>query len=158
MALIHESLYRSKDYVHLDFSAYLQELVSYLLASYGRSPGEIQVDIQLRVARLDMDIAIPCGLIANELLSNSLKHAFPGGRRGTISIRLEPLGDDWCGFTVSDDGIGVPPDFDILQVKTFGLQLINGLAAHQMRGTVDLQRGNGTTVTVRFPCRQETET
>ena len=158
MALIHESLYRSKDYVHLDFSTYLRELVSYLLASYGRSANEITVDIQLRVTRLDMDVAIPCGLIANELLSNSLKHAFPGGRRGTISIRLEPSGDDRCEFTVSDDGIGVPADFDIRNVKTFGLQLINGLASHQMRGTVDLQRGNGTTVIVRFPCRQEQET
>jgi len=155
MALIHESLYRSKDYVHLDFSAYLRELVSYLLASYGRSAGEISVDIQLRVTRLDMDVAIPCGLIANELLSNSLKHAFPDGRHGKILIRLDGSGADHCEFVVSDDGIGVPPGFDFLGVKTFGLQLIHGLATHQMRGTVELDHGNGTTVRVRFPCRQE---
>jgi PAS domain S-box-containing protein len=153
MALIHESLYRSKDYAHLDFSAYLRELVSYLLASYGRSEDEIKVDIQLEVTRLDMDIAIPCGLIANELLSNSLKHAFPPGRRGTISIRLEPSGTDMCDFVVSDNGVGVPPELNISTAKTFGLQLINGLASHQMRGTVDLERGNGTTIRVRFPCK-----
>jgi len=153
MALIHESLYRSKDYVHLDFSAYLRELVSYLLASYGRTMNEITVDIQLRVTRLDMDVAIPCGLIANELLSNALKHGFPDGRHGTISIRLDSSGPDMCEFVVSDDGVGMPPDFDILKVKTFGLQLINGLASHQMRGTVDLERGNGTTVRVHFPCK-----
>lgn len=153
MALIHESLYRSKDYMHLDFSAYLRELVTYLLASYGRSADDITVDIRLRVLRLDMDVAIPCGLIANELLSNCLKHAFPEGRRGTISIRLDPSGTGMCEFVVSDDGVGITADFDIRSVKTFGLQLINGLASHQMQGTVDLHRGNGTTITVRFPCR-----
>ena len=153
MALIHESLYRSDNHAQLDFSGYLRELVSYLLASYGRGMDEITVNTELRLTRLDMDLAIPCGLIANELLSNSLKHAFPDGRHGTISIRLSAVGENMCEFVVSDDGIGLPLGFDVKNVSTFGLQLINGLAVHQMRGTVAFPEGPGTTVAIRFPCK-----
>jgi len=100
-----------------------------------------------------MDIAVPCGLIANELISNSLKHGFPGGRRGTISIRLENAGEKECEFTVSDDGVGFPPGLDFRNTPSFGLQLINGLASHQMRGTVEFRKGTGTTFVIRFPCQ-----
>jgi len=152
MALIHESLYRSEDFARIDFSIYLDKLISYLLSSYGRTRDEISVDIKLQVIYMNMDIAVPCGLIANELISNSLKHGFPDGRHGTISIRLENAGEKECEFVVSDDGIGFPPAIDFRNTPSFGLQLINGLAAHQMRGTVELRKGNGTTFVIRFPC------
>jgi PAS domain S-box-containing protein len=153
MALIHESLYRSEDFARIDFSIYLDKLISYLLSSYGRSRDEISVDIRLQVIYMNMDIAVPCGLIANELISNSLKHGFPGGRRGTISIRLENAGEKECEFMVSDDGVGFPPGLDFRKTPSFGLQLINGLASHQMRGTVELRKGTGTTFVIRFPCQ-----
>jgi len=152
MALIHESLYRSKDLARIDFSIYLDKLISYLLSSYGRTRDEISVDIQLQIIQMNMDIAVPCGLIANELISNSLKHGFPGGRHGEISVRLAAAGEKECEFTVSDDGVGFPPDLDFRNMTSFGLQLINGLATHQMRGTVGLRRENGTTFVIRFPC------
>jgi len=152
MALIHESLYRSDDFARIDFSLYLDKLISYLLSSYGRTRDEISVDIRLQVIHMNMDIAVPCGLIANELISNSLKHGFPNGRRGTISIRLENAGEKECEFIVSDDGIGFPPGLDFRNTPSFGLQLINGLAAHQMRGTVEFRMGTGTTFVIRFPC------
>jgi PAS domain S-box-containing protein len=151
MALIHESLYRSNDYARIDFSTYLNELVSYLLVSYGRSRAEISVDIQLAVTHMSMDIAVPCGLIANELISNSLKHAFPGGRHGTIVINLTKTGENECEFVVSDDGVGFPAGLDFRKASSFGLQLVNGLAAHQMRGSVELRPGKGTTFVIRFP-------
>ena len=153
MALIHESLYRSEDFARIDFSIYLDKLISYLLSSYGRTRDEISVDIRLQVIYMNMDIAVPCGLIANELISNSLKHGFPGGRRGTISIRLENAGEKECEFMVSDDGVGFPPGLDFRKTPSFGLQLINGLASHQMRGTVELRKGTGTTFVIRFPCQ-----
>jgi len=152
MALIHESLYRSADFARIDFSIYLDKLISYLLSSYGRTRDEISVDIQLQVIYMNMDIAVPCGLIANELISNSLKHGFPDGRHGTISIRLENAGEKECEFVVSDDGVGFPQAIDFRNTSSFGLQLINGLAAHQMRGNVELRKGNGTTFVIRFPC------
>jgi PAS domain S-box-containing protein len=152
MSLIHESLYRSNNYAHLDFSAYLSDLVSYLFTSYGRSTDDITVDIHLEKTKLPLDIAVPCGLIANELISNSLKHAFPQGRHGTISIRLTKReGNEW-EFVVSDNGIGMPANLDVKTASTFGLQLIRGLADHQMRGKVEFRQGNGTTVVIRFPC------
>jgi PAS domain S-box-containing protein len=153
MALIHESLYRSEDFARIDFSIYLDKLISYLLSSYGRTRDEISVDIRLQVIYMNMDIAVPCGLIANELISNSLKHGFPDGKRGTISIRLENAGEKECEFMVSDDGVGFPPGLDFRNTPSFGLQLINGLASHQMRGTVELRKGTGTTFVIRFPCQ-----
>jgi len=151
MALIHESLYRSDDFVQIDFSAYLNELIADLLVSYGWNREKVSVDIQLEVTHIGMDIAVPCGLIANELLSNTLKHAFPGNRMGHIRIRLVHASGKGYEFTVSDDGIGLPAGFDFRNARTFGLQLINGLATHQMRGTVELQPGPGTSFVIRFP-------
>lgn len=153
MALIHESLYRSNDFARIDFSIYLDKLISDLLSSYGRTRDEIFVDIKLQVIHMNLDIAVPCGLIANELISNSLKHGFPGGRHGTISVRLVNTGEKECEFMVSDDGIGFPEELDFRKTASFGLQLINGLATHQMRGTTELRRGNGTTFIIRFPCQ-----
>lgn len=152
MALIHESLYHSEDLARIDFSIYLNKLISYLLSSYGRTRDEISVDIQLQVIHMNMDIAVPCGLIANELISNSLKHGFSGGRRGTISVRLVNAGEKECEFMVSDDGVGFPEGLDFRNTTSFGLQIINGLATHQMRGAVELQRENGTKFVIRFPC------
>jgi two-component sensor histidine kinase len=100
-----------------------------------------------------MDIAIPCGLIANELISNSLKHAFPNKRSGKIFIQLTSAGEKECEFIVSDDGVGFPADLDYRKAQSFGLQLINGLATHQMQGTVELRPGKGTTFIIRFPCK-----
>ncbi len=151
MALIHEILYRSNDYARIDFSIYLHELITYLLASYGRSRDEIAIDTDLSVTHLSLDLAIPCGLIANELISNSFKHAFPNGRKGRITIRLRINTSGDYEFSVSDDGIGSPPDLDITKASTFGLQLVNGIATHQMRGSIRLQKAPGTTVTIQFP-------
>ena len=150
MALIHEILYRSSDYARIDFSLYLNELITYLLSSYGRSREEIAIETHLEVTHLSLDLAIPCGLIANELISNALKHAFPGGRTGCIVIRLIKNRDCEYEFSVSDNGIGFPQAFDLKQASTFGLQLVNGIATHQMRGSISLQKAPGTMVTIRF--------
>jgi PAS domain S-box-containing protein len=151
MALIHEILYRSNDYASINFSIYLNELITYLLASYGRTREDIVIDTRLTITNLSLDMAIPCGLIANELISNALKHAFPGGRKGHITIELTQNAEKEYVLSVSDDGIGFPPGFEIGKASSFGLQLVNGIATHQMRGTVQLIREPMTGVTIRFP-------
>lgn len=155
MALIHEILYRSSDYIRIDFSVYLNELVTYLLSSYGRSREEITLEAHLDVTHLSLDLAVPCGLIANELISNALKHAFPGGRKGRITIRLTLAGKDEYELSVSDDGIGLPSDLDVRKATTFGLQLVSGIATHQLRGSIRLEKQPGTTVIIRFPVGSE---
>jgi len=153
MALIHEILYRSNDYAHINFSKYLNELITYLLESYGRNREDIVIETRLGVTYLSLDLAIPCGLMANELISNALKHAFPNGRKGHIMITLSQSTGPKKEYrlSVSDDGIGFPPTLDLKKASTFGLQVINGIATHQMRGTVEVVRQPGTTVVIQFP-------
>ncbi|OPY36517.1 MAG: nitrate/nitrite sensor protein NarQ [Methanoregula sp. PtaU1.Bin051] len=151
MALIHEILYRSNDYARINFSTYLNELITYLLSSYGRTREEIVIDTQLTISHLSLDMAIPCGLIANELISNALKHAFPDGQKGHIAITLTQDAENEYILSVSDNGIGFPLGFEIKNASSFGLQLVNGIATHQMRGTVELTRKPRTAVTIRFP-------
>jgi len=150
MALIHEILYRSSDYARIDFSVYLKELINHLLSSYGRDNGGIEIETLLDVTFLSLDLAIPCGLMANELISNALKHAFPHGRKGHIVIKLLQPAKGEYELSVSDDGIGFPADLDIAKASTFGLQVVNGIATHQMRGSIRLQKTPGTTVTIKF--------
>ncbi len=150
MALIHEILYRSSDYARIDFSTYLKELITHLLSSYGRDNGGIEIETRLDVTYLSLDLAIPCGLMANELISNALKHAFPHGKKGRIVIKLLQPAKGQYELSVSDDGIGFPADLEIAKASTFGLQVVNGIATHQMRGSIRLQKTPGTTVTISF--------
>ena len=153
MALIHEILYRSNDYAHINFSKYLNELITYLLESYGRNREDIVIDTRLGVTYLSLDLAIPCGLMANELISNALKHAFPNGRKGHIMVTLSQSQGPTKAYrlSVSDDGIGFPLSLDLKKATSFGLQVINGIATHQMRGTIEIIRQPGTTVIIQFP-------
>ena len=99
---------------------------------------------------LPIDIAIPCGLVVNELFSNALKHAFPQGKKGSVWIELSQ--DPSGGYTlcVRDDGIGIPPEIDIRQTRTLGMQLVTSLV-EQLDGTVSFDRQDGTTFTLTFP-------
>jgi two-component sensor histidine kinase len=113
------------------------------------------VTLQTDIANvtLDIDAAIPCGLIINELISNSLKHAFPADREGEIYISFTqtPMdGKNEYILTVSDNGLGIPGNIDIKQSKSLGLQLVTSLAEHQLQGTLDLNRIEGTTFSIRF--------
>ena len=98
---------------------------------------------------MDIDRAIPCALIVNELVSNSLKHAFPDGQRGEVRITVRAADPDFQ-LEVSDTGIGLPPDLDFRSVTTLGLQLVVSLTK-QLDGTLELGGGNGTTFRIRFP-------
>ena len=152
MALVHEKLYQSDNFAEVNFSDYIQDLALKLFRSYEMNPEEIELDINMQNVALGIDLAVPCGLVVNELISNALKHAFShsGNETGKISIDLREKGD-MIVLSVSDDGTGIPPDLNFRQTDSLGLKLIVLLAEDQMEGTVSLDRSNGTKFTIVFP-------
>lgn len=149
MALIHEKLYQSDDLARVDFSEYISNLAAYLFRSYEVNSGAVSLNVEADDVLLGVDTAIPCGLIINELVSNSLKHAFPGGGDGSINIRLRPAGRERLTLTVADDGVGLPPDFDVRNTPSLGLQLVNTLA-RQLGGAVEVNNGAGVEFKITF--------
>ena len=147
MALVHELLYQSKDFAHIDVGRYLRDLVVQLGQAYNMSQQRIATVVTAPSLPLDLDRAIPCGMLVNELVSNAFEHAFPEPRRGTIRVTLEQHAP-MLQLTVADDGIGMassPPE----RTPTFGLRIVKTLA-RQLGGQVEIPQGNGTTVRVTF--------
>lgn len=141
MALIHEKLYQSKDISQINLRDYVESMVSDLLYSYERDTRVIEADIDVEDILMNIDTAVPCGLIINELVSNSLKYAFPDDS-GTIEIHLRILNDNQYCLKVSDDGIGLPENFDtekIEKIGTLGLQIVNNLV-NQIEGVLRISR------------------
>ena len=149
MALIHEELYRSVDLSQVDFADYIQNLCENLMVSYGADGDRIGLDIKAEKIEMVVDTAIPCGLIINELITNSLKHAFPGECSGTIRLSFKQLRDREFQLTVSDDGVGIPEDVDIYKTSTLGMQLVT-VMVEQLGGTLKVKRRDGTRFTIRF--------
>ena len=144
MALIHEKLYKSKDFTRIDFSNYVQSLSNDLFRVYGINQDIVKLNIDIKDVLLNINTAIPCGLIINELVSNSLKYAFPDGRKGKIKIAMSPLNKNEMELTVNDNGIGIPEEVDIRGTKSLGLHLITILAEDQLQGKIKLARTKGT--------------
>jgi PAS domain S-box-containing protein len=148
MALVHEKLYQSEHMADIDFQSYTDRLVTNLFRSYGGGSGNIALRMDLKEARLNVDTAIPCGLIVNELVTNALKYAFPDGRRGVISISFRPEGDQYV-LEVGDDGVGLPEGYRADGSKSLGLLLVTSLVS-QLDGTLDIDTSAGTRFTIRF--------
>jgi PAS domain S-box-containing protein len=151
MALVHEMLYRSHDLARIDFGEYARSLVQQLLRSYGVDVRQVKHSIDVDHGMLGVDEAVPCGLIINELVANSLKHAFPSNREGRIWVRME-ADERRCTLRVGDDGVGFSEATDFRQTETLGLQLVRTLT-DQLEGTLSLSRQAGTEFTVSFPRR-----
>jgi two-component sensor histidine kinase len=147
MALIHEKLYESRDMAHIDFKAYLQSLVSGIANTYKRQ--DVICSVEMGPVELSVNIGIPCGLIVNELVSNSLKHAFPEGKKGMIRVGINKNSDSYV-LTVEDNGVGFPEEADFRKTSSLGLLLVNVLT-RQVLGTIELSRGNGTKFSITFP-------
>jgi two-component sensor histidine kinase len=148
MALVHEKLYQSDDLANIDFGPYVERLTANLFRSYTGSGGRVSLHVDVKDIRLDADRAIPCGLIINELVTNALKYAFPGGRNGIVVVAMRQ-DDDQIELTVSDDGVGIPEGFDLAETESLGLQLVNMLA-NQLDGKVSLSSSPGTKFTITF--------
>jgi len=149
MALIHENLYQSQDLARIDFADYVQKLASHLFSLYSVSMAVIKLSINIKDVLLDINTAIPCGLIINELVSNSLKYAFPNNREGEIQIKLYASKDDTFSLIVRDNGIGLPEDLDFRDTESLGLQLVTALV-EQLKGTIELDRSEGTAFEIVF--------
>jgi PAS domain S-box-containing protein len=150
MALIHEQLYRSKDLARINFQEYIRNLADELLHSYAANPHAIALRLDIADVSMSVDMAIPCSLIINELVSNSLKYAFPGERQGEIQITLQSGPEHYLILRVSDDGVGLPEGLDFRNTSSLGLQLVYMLS-HQIRGVLSREPGQGTTFTIIFP-------
>lgn len=150
MSLIHETLYRSDDLSHIRISQYLHNLMDTLFSAYSISPDRIQVKLNIDDILLDVESAIPCGLIVNELMSNTFKHAFPNDRAGEITIGFH-LADSVYTLSFSDNGVGIPAGFDYTQTESLGLKLVNLLSTDQLDGTIQLRLDGGTTFIITFP-------
>lgn len=150
MSLIHEKLYQSKDITRIDVGGYLKELVDGLFSSYDINPGKINVKINVDDVSLGINSAIPCGLIINELISNSLKYAFPEGRSGEISISLRSTGNHDFDLVVADNGVGLPKDMDIKKTESWGLRMVSILVENQLHGELLMNRIKGTAYHIKF--------
>lgn len=149
MALIHEKLYHSKDLARVNVAEYIRTLTDELFRAYRGSASLITLKTDIEDVLFDIDRAIPCGLIINELVSNSLKYAFPSGREGEISITLHSDIDGTLTLSVRDNGIGLPEDIGIPGAPSLGLQLVKTLT-EQLDGTIELDRNSGTSFTISF--------
>ena len=149
MALIHESLYRTGDLAHFNFARYIEHLSTHLLQSYRAEASHSRSHTELQELAFDVDTAVPCGLILNELLTNALKYAFPDDRAGDIHIGLRAEAGH-STLRVHGTGIGFSEDLHFRHIESLRLQLV-GMLAEQLGGTMRLVRECGTALTVTFP-------
>lgn len=138
MALIHQTLYQSHDFARVEFAGIVDSLVPTLVSSYG-SNDRVRVEISADAVHLPINLAIPCGLIINELITNALKHAFPDSRAGVISLQLHALDGNRVELIVGDNGIGIPGHLDLTKGETLGLQLVQ-LFVEQVNGVLAIAR------------------
>ncbi|MCP5007149.1 MAG: hypothetical protein GY941_24885 [Planctomycetes bacterium] len=156
MALIHEDLYSDQDLAMIDLGQYAQQLTVRLISSYGVDPDKIITSVNMYNVFLGVDKAIPCGLILNELFTNSLKYAFPVNKFGVNlkdqkgEIRIDGcLNGNEYTLVFSDNGLGMPEDIDLQKPKKLGLDLVKSLT-RQLGGTIELNRNNGTEFKIIF--------
>jgi PAS domain S-box-containing protein len=160
MALLHQKLYQSRNLAGIESSEYIKDLTRNLLVSYGVSDSQISLAVVAEGITLGMDTAVPCGLIINELVSNSLKHAFPSGGAGDIRVELsrserpedadpQAEGGNWYQLVVADNGIGFPEDLDFRKTESLGLKIVCTLTA-QLGGSIGLKRDGGCRFTILF--------
>ena len=150
MALIHQKLYQTKDLSHIDFGEYTETVVKYLQHSYGILQDKVMIKIDVQNSVMSIDNAIPAGLIINELVSNSLKHAFPEDRKGNIFINIayDTFNKEYW-LVIRDDGIGIQKDFDVKSSTSFGLKLVSTLV-DQMSGKIELVSKGGCEYRITF--------
>jgi two-component sensor histidine kinase len=150
MALIHENLYQSSDLGRINFTDYVNGLLQFLIPAY-QTAGQVAFQAQAEDIWLSLDCAVPCGLIINELVSNALKHAFPGGLDGLVQVEMHRDGEQFT-LSVKDNGIGLPAGFNFRNTTSLGLQLVRSLA-YQLDGSVEMLDGVGTAVKITFPAQ-----
>ena len=149
MALVHEKLYQSQDLARVELGGYTRNLMSYLMQAYASVSRKIELALQLEEVSLPVDVAIPCGLILNELATNALKHAFEGCESGQIAVELRAVRGGRVHLTFRDNGRGFPPEFDCSAAESLGLRLVRMLT-EQLQRSLAVENGKGTTFHLTF--------
>ena len=154
MSLAHELLYQSEDFSRIDFQDYLDMLISSLHSSY-QHDGDIHTSVSAAGVAMDLESAVPCGLLITELVTNAFKYAFPTGRPPEAGgSKIIAVSAAWDGaaytLTVADNGVGLPIGMDWANSKTLGLLLVKMLGQHQLQGRIEVDRTGGTTFRLRF--------
>jgi two-component sensor histidine kinase len=150
IALVHERLYESAYLAHVDFGKYTTVLLDNIFETYGAEGRGISKTVDMGDASLTVDLAVPCGVIVNELVTNAIKHAFPDERRGTVQVSLSGSAEGELVLTVADDGVGMAADIDPRNTASLGLDLVFTFA-EQLNAVVDVGREGGTSFRFRFP-------
>ncbi|MBF0344775.1 MAG: response regulator [Nitrospirae bacterium] len=150
MALIHEKLYQSDNMEKIDFAKYVENLLNHLYSASCLNTARVSLKTNIDECYIGVDTAVPCGLIINEIVSNSLKHAFPADAEGSITVELKAEANEIYTLTISDTGIGIPPNIDLKNAETLGLRLVNALALEQLEGSIQCEAGVGTKFKVTF--------
>lgn len=148
MALVHENLYQADELSHIDMGTYFQHMVADVFNAHGEWPQQVSLQVDADGVQLDIDRAVPCGLIVHELVSNALRHGFPDGRKGHLQIALRADGDRVM-LEVNDDGVGLPASFDLKRCSSLGIQLVRVLS-RQLRGELVVKSEGGTQFALGF--------
>jgi two-component sensor histidine kinase len=149
MAMIHEQLYASQNFARVDFDEYIKNLITHLYVVYGVSPNRVSFKVQAAKIYLDINRAISCGMIINELVSNALRHAFPENRQGEIIVSLKQDEIGRFYLLVKDNGVGLPEAVEVEKAATLGLQIVR-ILVHQLGGSLRVIRSHGTTFSISF--------
>lgn len=150
MALVHQSLYGSENLARIDFAEYAQSLAEDILSSHGIPSVPVRLKTDLEPVIMSVDLALPCGLILNELISNAFKHGFPNGAGGEIKLTLHNESEGKCTLCVEDSGVGIPADLDVNTSKSLGLRLVR-LLTQQIRGSFELVKSDpGSSARLQF--------
>jgi PAS domain S-box-containing protein len=149
MALVHEKFYQSDTVTEIDFGEYLKKLCQFLYQTYGDKTDRIEVVIKGEQILLDMDTAMPCALLVNEIVSNAYKYAFPGLKSGTILIEMKKAGGK-IDLAISDNGVGFPAEYNFEKSESLGMQLVQALSS-QIEGDLKVSQENGSSFEVIFP-------
>ncbi|MDP3012756.1 MAG: histidine kinase dimerization/phosphoacceptor domain -containing protein, partial [Candidatus Subteraquimicrobiales bacterium] len=147
IALVHERLYQSPDLENVDFQEYIKSLTEELIRTSGAKG--IKIEVKAQDVSLDMDATVMCGLIVNELVSNSLKHAFPGTKEGNISVEASKDAEE-LKMTVADDGVGLPKNFQFEDAESLGIQLVKTFIG-QLGGDITIYGDKGTIFDIKIP-------
>lgn len=148
MSFIHESLYQTRDFSHIEFSDYMLSLTNNLIHSYSLQTANISLNKDMDKVFLELDQAIPCGLIANEIVSNALKYAFPEDTKGEVFISIKEKGKT-IELVIADDGVGLPDELDYQNSESLGLQLVYTLA-EQLNASISVTVDKGTKYLITF--------
>ena len=149
MGIIHEKLYQSEDIARINLPHYIHSLVNHLFHTYGVKPNAVELRVEMEDLYLDINRAIPLGLIINEIVSNSLKHGFPASKRGEVFITLQSTDEGKAVLEIRDTGVGIPNDINLKNPRSLGLQLVNDLV-NQIGGHFELTRNKGTIFRITF--------